>query len=275
MANPILDADILPLLGILLVSGVLAGTLAGLFGVGGGVVLVPALLYAFDFLRYDPLFTTHMAVGTSLAIIIPTAISSAQSHYRKGSVDLFLVRKLMIPVSIGAVVGSVIADRVGGDLLKGLYAVIALFLALNLFMKKSIILSEQLPSQGFTMIHVFVIGILSTMMGIAGGALFVPYFSAYNQQMLKAVGTSAALGLLIATPGTIGFALNGLDVANRPPFSFGYVSLVAFLCIIPMTILTAPLGAKMAHQMDKLMLKRLFALFLVAMSLRMFYKMFG
>ena len=146
MANPILDADILPLLGILLASGVLAGTLAGLFGVGGGVVLVPALLYAFDFLGYDPLFTTHMAVGTSLAIIIPTAISSAQSHYRKGSVDLFLVRKLMIPVSIGAVVGSVIADRVGGDLLKGLYAVIALFLALNLFMKKSIILSEQLPS---------------------------------------------------------------------------------------------------------------------------------
>ena len=139
MANPILDADILPLLGILLASGVLAGTLAGLFGVGGGVVLVPALLYAFDFLGYDPLFTTHMAVGTSLAIIIPTAISSAQSHYRKGSVDLFLVRKLMIPVSIGAVVGSVIADRVGGDLLKGLYAVIALFLALNLFMKKSII----------------------------------------------------------------------------------------------------------------------------------------
>jgi uncharacterized membrane protein YfcA len=214
-----------------------------------------------------------MAVGTSLAIIIPTAFSSSHSHYRKGAVELFLVRKLMIPVTFGAVVGSVIADRVGGDMLKGLYAVIALFLAINLFKKKSIILSEQLPSQGFTMIHVFIIGILSTMMGIAGGALFVPYFSAYNHQMLKAVGTSAALGLLIATPGAIGFAVNGLDVANRPPFSFGYVSLVAFLCIIPMTVLTAPLGAKLAHQLDKLLLKRLFALFLIAMSLRMFYKM--
>ena len=275
MANPGLGADLLPLLGILMASGVLAGTLAGLFGVGGGVVLVPALLYAFDFLGYDPIFTTHMAVGTSLAIIIPTAFSSSHSHYRKGAVELFLVRKLMIPVTFGAVVGSVIADSLGGDMLKGLYAVIALFLAINLFKKKSIILSEQLPSQGFTMIHVFIIGILSTMMGIAGGALFVPYFSAYNHQMLKAVGTSAALGLLIATPGAIGFAVNGLDVANRPPFSFGYVSLVAFLCIIPMTVLTAPLGAKLAHQLDKLLLKRLFALFLIAMSLRMFYIMIG
>lgn len=273
MPESAVDLQILPLLGILLVSGTFAGTLSGMFGIGGGIVLVPTLLYAFDQFGYDPTFTTHIAVGTSLAIIIPTSISSANSHFKRGAVDLFLIRKLMIPVSVGAVAGAVIADHVSGNLLKAIYSVIALFIAVNILRKKSRILSETLPTQGFAHIHAAVIGVFSTMMGISGGALFVPYFTAYNQPMLKAVGTSAALGLFISTPGATAFALNGLDVSGRPPLSFGYVSLIGFLCVIPMAVLMAPVGARIAHQIDKLLLKRLFAIFLVLMSLRMIYKM--
>ncbi len=263
----------LPLLGILLASGAFAGVMAGLLGVGGGVVIVPALLYAFDFLHYNPAITTHLAVATSLATIVPTAFSAARAHHQRGAVEFSLLKRLAPGVMAGSLIGAWVAGGVGGDVLKGVFGVIALLMAANLFRTQELILGETLPSAPKTAGSMGLIGFLSSLMGIGGGTLFVPFLSAFSVPIQKAVGTSSSLGLMIALPGALGYMAVGADVEGLPPLSIGYVSLVGLACMVPMTTLFAPQGAKLAHRLEKKTLKRFFAVFLVVMALRMFWKM--
>jgi len=274
MQFSLINLEFFPLLGLLLVSGAFAGLLAGLFGVGGGIILVPALIFAFDKLGYSPDVTAHMAVGTSLGIIVPTSIISTWSHYKRGSGDMILFRKLAFPVVFGTLVGSWLGGNLSGDSLKTIFATLTMLIALNLLRKNHFLLGEELPVVSKQWSIASLIGLLSSIMGIGGGVFFTSFFSAYGLPMLRAIGTSASLGLMISLPGAIGYIFSGWNNPNLPQLSFGYFSWLSFLYISPITMFMAPQGAKLAHQLDNERLERWFALFLMIMSICMFYKIY-
>ena len=253
-------------------TGVVGGLLAGLLGVGGGIVIVPVLYHLFTFLGVDEAVRMHVAVGTSLATIIPTSIISARSHFKRGSLNMELLKQLIPGVVVGVIGGVILSGFMSGGVLTAVFAVVALVVALNMaFKKDGFAVSDQLPNKTGTGIIGFFIGGISTLMGIGGGTLSVPVLSAYKTPMHTAVGTGAALGLVISLPGAIGFLVNGLGVENRPPFSLGYVNLIGLFLIIPATMLMAPVGARLAHAINANRLRQVFALFLFITSLRMFY----
>ena len=256
----------------LLITGVVAGLLAGLLGVGGGIVIVPVLYHLFTLLGVDPEVRMHVAVGTSLATIIPTSIISARAHRNRGSLDKQLLHRLIPSVLVGVVVGAVASQWLSGEVLTTIFAVIALLVAANMGLRKeALLLRDALPGAFGTSLIGSGIGGISTLMGIGGGTLSVPILSAFKTPMHVAVGTGAALGMVISLPGAIGFLINGVDVVNRPPFTVGYVNLAGLALIVPMTMLLAPYGARLAHSVDARRLRQLFALFLFLTALRMLY----
>lgn len=256
----------------LLITGIVAGLLAGLLGVGGGIVIVPVLYHLFTLLGVDPEVRMHVAVGTSLATIIPTSIISARAHRKRGSLDRQLLRRLIPSVLVGVVVGAVASQWLSGQVLTTVFAVIALLVAANMGLRKeALLVRDELPGAVGTSLIGSGIGGISTLMGIGGGTLSVPILSAFKTPMHVAVGTGAALGMVISLPGALGFLINGLDVANRPPFTVGYVNLAGLALIVPMTMLLAPYGARLAHSVDARRLRQLFALFLFLTALRMLY----
>ena len=268
-------ADVLPLLLVLLTIGAIAGFLAGLLGIGGGVVLVPGLYYSLGSLGYDPAVLMHIAVGTSLAVIVPTGLSSAMSHWRKGAVRLDLVKKIGLGILFGVAAGTFIAAELSGDALKAIFACILFVLAILMVFRPStrearLSLMHQ-PAAG---IGGTVIGAVSAMMGIGGATLSVPFMSFGGVGIHKAVGTAAALGLVISIPATLGFMLIGSDAENMPPWSIGYVNALAWLIIVPVSVVMAPLGARLAHAVSVTRLRTGFAVFIMLVSLRMLYGVF-
>lgn len=258
----------------LLVTGIIAGLLAGLLGVGGGIVIVPVLYHLFTLLGVDPEVRMHVAVGTSLATIIPTSIISARAHYKRGSLDKQLLQHLIPSVIAGVIIGAVVSHWLSGDALTTVFAVIAFLVAVNMGLRKeSPQLSNGLPGTFGCSVIGGSIGGLSTLMGIGGGTLSVPILSVFKIPMHVAVGTGAALGVVISLPGAFGFLINGLGVDNRPPFTFGYINLAGLALIVPMTMLCVPYGAKLAHSVDARRLRQLFALFLFLTALRMIYSL--
>lgn len=256
----------------LLATGALAGILAGLLGVGGGIVIVPVLFHLFTLLGIDEAIKMHVAVGTSLATIIPTSIISARSHAKRGSLDPALLRAWAPALLVGVLLGTWLSGLLRGTTLTAIFASVALLVAANMaFRKQGIVLSDKLPKAPLKQLIGAGIGGFSTLMGIGGGTLSVPILSVFNFPMHRAVGTAAAIGVLISLPGALGFIVTGLGVPGRPPASLGYVNLIGFACIVPMTMLTAPLGARLAHSFDAAKLRRAFAFFLLLTSLRMFY----
>ena len=256
----------------LLATGVIAGVLAGLLGVGGGIVIVPVLFQMFSFLDIDPSVRMHLAVGTSLATIIPTSIVSARAHHRRGAVDFDLLKSWGPAVLVGVLIGTAVGGYVKGQVLTGVFAVVALAVAANMaFRPEGSTVSDHLPGGVWKHAIGVVIGVFSAMMGIGGGTLSVPILGAFSYPIRRAVGTAAAIGLIIAIPGTAGFVLAGLDVPARPPASLGYVNLIGFALIVPTTMLAAPFGAKIAHTINPGLLRKAFALFLFLTSLRMIY----
>ena len=256
----------------LMLTGVVAGLLAGLLGVGGGIVIVPVLYHLFSLLEIDPAVRMHLAVGTSLATIIPTAIISARSHYAKNSMDLDLLRSLGPFVLLGAVAGGFAGSLFKGAILSAIFATVALIVAANMaFRSEGSSLRNELPTgpgRGFIGLC---IGSLSAVMGIGGGTLGVPVLSAFNFPIRRAVGTASALGIIIGIPGAIGFAFAGLDATGRPPASIGYVNLVGFALIVPLTMRMAPVGANIAHRINPGRLRLAFAIFLALTATRMFF----
>ncbi len=256
----------------LLATGLVAGIIAGLLGVGGGIVIVPVLYYMFHALGIDPNVLMHVAVGTSLATILATGYSSARAHYKRGSVDVDLLRRWWLVIALGVVAGATLAGNVSGGVLTLVFGVVALVVSANmLFRKEGSSIADGLPGTPFKEIVGFLIGGISVMMGIGGGTLGVPTLTLFGYPIRKAVGTAAAIGLIIAVPGAILSVYFGWSAEGRPPFSLGYVNLVGFLLIIPASTLAAPLGAKIAHTIDPTRLKMVFAVFLGVTGARMIY----
>ena len=260
----------------LLVTGALAGVLAGLLGVGGGIVIVPVLFLLFDFLQVPQEVAMHLAVGTSLCTIIPTSISSARSHYRRGAIDVSLLKRWAPLIFVGALVGGLLSKVLNAEVLTLIFGFVALAVAINMAIPKTLVVSEALPS-GVVGAGAVPVGIggFSALMGIGGGTLSVPVLSAFSFPVHRAVATASAFGLVIAVPAVCGFIWSGLGVEGRPPYSFGYVSVPAAVLIFSVSVLTAPLGSKLAHSLNPARLKLAFALFLFLTSLRMLWSVFG
>ncbi len=264
------------LAGAMLLTGGFSGILAGLLGIGGGIVIVPVMEAVLAYLGVDAAIRMHVAVATSLATIIPTSISSSRAHHRRQSVDVALVRRWAIFVLLGSVAGTLIAAQVHSRTLALVFAVTALIIAVRMILPlQGTVLAPEVPRGPLVSVIPAGIGALSTMMGVGGGTLSVAALTLFNEPIHRAVGTAALFGLVISIPGTAGFILAGLGDPRLPPGSLGYVNLVGFACIAPATFLTAPLGARIAHSLSKRRLGLLFGVFLLLVSLRMFYGAWG
>ena len=272
MLDPVeIQSLLLWLVPLLALTGIIAGVIAGLLGVGGGIVIVPALYHVFSYLGIDAEIRMHLAVGTSLATIIPTSIRSALSHYRRGAFDAALFRQWAPGMFFGALLGTWLANQVEFPTLTAIFAVVALCVALHMGFSRNELQLRAAPPGGIGAFSLTgIIGTVSAMMGIGGGILSVPIMTLFGIPIHRAVGTVAGLGMIIAIPGTIGFMLGGSGVTGLPPFSVGYVNWLGFCLIVPATILTVPLGARLTHALNPQPLRKVFALFLGITAIRMF-----
>lgn len=265
----------LPTLLALAGTGIFAGLLAGLLGVGGGIVIVPVLYFLFQRFGVSPHSAMMIATATSLATIIPTSISSIRAHKIKGNVDFDLLKAWALFILLGVIIGSSVVTYIGGQWLSALFGVVASLSALNmLFRTGKSALTQQLPGRLGQRLMAWCIGFFSSMVGIGGGTLTVPMLTACNYPAHKAVGTAAAIGLLISLPAALTMLILGHTPDDAPYATFGLVNLLGFVCIVPLTVLFAPLGAKLATVMDANLLKKIFAVVLLITGLRMLIQTF-
>lgn len=268
--------ELIALAAALGVAGLVAGTIAGLLGIGGGIVLVPVLFQTLGFLGVDESVRMPLAVGTSLATIIPTSIRSTLSHNKKGAVDWSVLRAWALPTVIGVVLGSGLAAMVGGKGLTAVFAVGALTLGLYMaFGRDDWRLGDTLPTGFGAWLLGVANGCLSVMMGIGGGTFGVTVMTLYGTPIHRAVATAAGFGLIIGLPGTIGMIVNGWSETTLPPFSLGYVNVVGLALIVPATIIAAPWGVALAHRLSRGTLRMAFGTFLCVTALRMGYALLG
>lgn len=256
----------------LMVTGVFSGLAAGLLGIGGGAIIVPALSTALLLLGYDEDVVQHIAVGTSLAIIIPTGIMSARAHHKRGALDLKTLRLWVPFIVAGTFIGGLMAGLFSGDVLRIVFAIMAFLIAANIVFAWQTRFMGHLKGSSLThRISASVVGYISALMGIGGGSLSVPTLVAFGATMHAAVGTSAALGVAIAVSGTLGFVISGWGEPGLPPLSLGYINLVAMVLVALLAAIFAPFGAALAHKLDQKALKYVFAAFLVAVGLNMLW----
>ena len=254
-----------------LLLGAVAGVLAGLLGVGGGLVIVPALTYLFYTQGINEAVLVHLAVGTSLLTIVMTSISSVYAHHRRGAVLWPVFLHLTPGIIIGALLGAVLAEWMSSLILKRFFAVFELLVAIQLLSNFSAHPSRSLPGRTGMGSAGGVIGGISSIVGIGGGTLTVPFLVWCNVSMKNAVATSSACGLPIAIAGATGFLITGWGNTDLPDKTLGYLHLPSFLGIIISSMLFAPVGAKLAHSLPAKSLKRIFGLFLLMLSAYMFF----
>jgi uncharacterized membrane protein YfcA len=251
-------------------TGVCAGILAGLLGVGGGIVIVPVLFFLFQSFGVSSDSAMLIATATSLATIVPTSISSMRSHNQKGNVDFALLKRWSVFILIGVLGGSWLVTRVDGTMITMMFGVIAVLSALNmLFRTGKSALYQNLPGKEGQAVMSTFIGFFSSMVGVGGGTISVPLLTLYSYPAHKAVGTAAAIGLIISLPATLIMLTLGITPPDAPAGTFGLVNLFGFLCIVPLTVLFAPVGASLATKLDAVKLKRIFSLVLLLTGLRM------
>lgn len=257
-------------------AGAAGGLLAGLLGVGGGIVIVPALEVALAAAGVPADLRMHVAVGTSLASIVPTALSSSSAHRRRGAVDAAVARRWIPPIAVGAAAGAAAAAFASGAMLRLVFGSVALAVAVAMLSRparapdgsatRAAAAPRVLPAG---------IGLVSALMGIGGGTLSVPLLARLGLPIHAAVGTSAWLGFWVAVPAAVGFALLGLGRDGLPPGSLGFVSLPGLAVLVPACVLAAPLGARIAHGLSRPGLRRAFGVFLLLVALRMFWAAAG
>ena len=263
-------SELAMLVAFLLFVGGVAGVLAGLLGVGGGIVIVPALFYVFTGLDHPDATLMHVCIATSLATIVLTSARSVQSHNRKGAVDWAMLKSWAPWIAGGAIIGVVAADYLRSGSLMLVFGVMAMIVALHMaFGRDSWRLGDAPPEGGGKAGLATGVGFMSVLMGIGGGTFGVPLLSLYNVAVHRAVATAAGFGLIIAIPSVIGFIVSGWAAPDRPAFTLGYIHVPAFAIIVPMTVLCAPYGVKMAHSLNPRPLKLLFAFFLFVTALNM------
>jgi uncharacterized membrane protein YfcA len=266
--------ELLSLALALAATGLVAGLLAGIFGVGGGGVIVPVMYQALGALGFSESVTMHVALGSSLAIIIPTSIRSFQAHKARGAVDTAILRSWLVPMPLGVFAASFVAASVSGAELRGIFAVIAFVIALRLlFNREAWRLGTEVPGGAIRALVGAGVGFLSTLMGVGGGVLSNTFMTVCGRPIHRAVATASGVGVLIAVPGALGYMAAGWRAPGLPPFSIGYVNLLGVAIVMPLSLLMAPLGVRIAHALSKRQLEVAFGLFLILMSARFAYSL--
>lgn len=259
-------------LGTYALLGIFAGLMAGLLGIGGGLIIVPVLLWLFSIQGHVPVdIAMQVAVGTSLATIILTSIGSIWSHHQKGAVDWLIVQRILLGLLLGSVAGSVIAHYMPSDMLKKIFGVLQIIIALNMALGGQPKPSRQLPGFAGMTGAGSVVGTISSLMGMGGGAVSTPFFAWCNVPMRRAIATSAAIGLPAALAGSAAYVWTGYGLPNLPPMSLGYVYMPAWLSIGVMSIVFAVLGAKLTHILPVDILKKVFAVLLLVLGIKMLF----
>ena len=268
----IATAELINLLFVLAVAAAGAGFMAGLLGVGGGIVMVPALYYAFTILDFDIVTRMHLSVGTSLAIIIPTSIISTMTHKEYDAVDFKMVRSFGVFILAGVIGGTFLAVNLKTPALVLFFSIFALMVGLFfIFLREKLVDNPKQISAIVKNISGVVIGFISVPLGIGGGSLMVPFMRTFGYDIRKSIGTAAAVGFLIAVTGTITMITGGKIIDNvSTPYSIGYINLLGFAVFVPVTMVMARIGAKVVHKIDKKLLSKIFGIFLILVSIRSF-----
>lgn len=257
----------LPLILALAASGLATGFLAGLLGIGGGGIMVPVLYFVFGSLGGPHDYLMHMAVATSLATIIPTALTATTSHYRRGGVDLDILRQWWPWLVFGATIGAVLAGQMKSRELSLVFATLVLIMGLKMiFVTRDPVIAPRPPRGLKGGIAPTIVGLFSSLMGIGGASMSVPAMSLYSVPIHRAVGTASSIGLVIALPAMIGYVLNGWHVPGLLPYSLGFVNLLSVAILAPLAALTAPLGVRVAHSLSRRKLALTFGIFLITVA---------
>ena len=257
---------------VMAMAAAVAGFMAGLLGVGGGIIIVPALYYAFTVLDFELVTRMHLAVGTSLAIIIPTSIISTKTHMEYDAVDFKMVKSFGLFILIGVVLGTFLAVNLKTPTLVLFFSIFAFMVGLFfIFLREKLVENPKTISDIIKNISGIVIGFISIPLGIGGGSLMVPFMRTFGYDIRKSIGTAAAVGFLIAISGTITMIIGGKIINNiNTPFSVGYINLLGFAVFVPVTIIMARLGAKAVYKINKKLLSKIFGIFLLIVSVRSF-----
>ncbi|MDA7923417.1 sulfite exporter TauE/SafE family protein [Candidatus Pelagibacter sp.] len=264
--------EIINLLAVLAISAAVAGFMAGLLGVGGGIIMVPALYYAFTVLDFELATRMHLSVGTSLAIIIPTSIISTKTHMEYDAVDFKMVKSFGIFILLGVIAGTFLAVNLKTPTLVLFFSIFAFMVGLFfIFLREKLVENPKTISNIVKNISGIVIGFISVPLGIGGGSLMVPFMRTFGYDIRKSIGTAAAVGFLISLSGTITMIMGGKIIDNiNTPFSVGYINLLGFAVFVPVTMIMARLGAKAVYKIDKKLLSKIFGTFLLIVSIRSF-----
>ena len=269
-----ISGEIINLLIVLSLAATVAGFMAGLLGVGGGIIMVPALYYAFSVLDFDVTTRMHLSVGTSLAIIIPTSIISTKTHSEYNAVDFKMVKSFGLFILCGVIAGTFLAVNLKTPALVLFFAFFAFLVGLFfIFLRENLMNNPKTISDVVKKTTGIVIGFISVPLGIGGGSLMVPFMRTFGYDIRKSIGTAAAVGFLIAVSGAITMSISGKMIGNvNAPYSFGYINLMGFLVFVPVTTVMARIGAKAVHKIDKKLLSKIFGIFLICVSIRSFFE---
>ncbi len=266
--------EIINLLFVLSLAASVAGFMAGLLGVGGGIIIVPALYYAFTVLDFDITTRMHLSVGTSLAIIIPTSIISTKTHMEYDAVDFKLIKSFGIFILFGVIGGTFLAVNLKTPAFVLFFSIMAFIVGLFfIFFREQLLKNPKMISDSAKNISGIIIGFISVLLGIGGGSLMVPFMRTFGYDIRRSIGTAAGVGFLIAVFGTITMITGGKIVDNiNTPYSLGYVNLLGFLVFVPVTMIMARVGAKAVYKIDKNILSKIFGIFLIIVSIRSFFE---
>ena len=265
-------SELINLLVVLGAAAAVAGFMAGLLGVGGGIIMVPALYYAFTVLDFDIVTRMHLSVGTSLAIIIPTSIISTKTHMEYDAVDFKMVKSFGIFILFGVVGGTFLAVNLKTPALVLFFSIFAFVVGLFfIFVREKLMENPKKISNFVKNISGIIIGFISVPLGIGGGSLMVPFMRTFGYDIRKSIGTAAAVGFLIAVSGSITMITGGKIIDNvSTPFSLGYINLLGFIVFVPVTMIMARIGAKAVYKIDKKLLSKIFGTFLIIVAARSF-----
>ena len=266
--------EIINLLTVLSLAAAVAGFMAGLLGVGGGIIMVPALYYAFTVLDFDIVTRMHLSVGTSLAIIIPTSIISTKTHMEYDAVDCKMVKSFGIFILVGVIAGTFLAVNLRTSALVLFFSIFAFIVGLFfIVIREKLLENPKKISDLVKNMSGILIGFISVPLGIGGGSLMVPFMRTFGYDIRKSIGTAAAVGILIAVTGTTTMIIGGKIINNiNTPFSFGYINFLGFIVFVPVTMFMARLGARAVYKIDKSLLSKIFGTFLIIVSIRSFYE---
>ena len=264
--------EIVNLLLVLSIAASVAGFMAGLLGVGGGIIMVPALYYAFTVLDFDLTTRMHISVGTSLAIIVPTSIISAKTHMEHKAVDVNLVKSFGIFIVLGVIGGTFLAINLRTSDFILFFSIMAFIVGLFfIFFRDKFLENPKKIKDSIKNISGVAVGFISVLLGIGGGSLMVPFMRTFGYDIRKSIGTASAIGILIAISGTITMITGGEIINNiSTPYTIGYINLFGFIVFVPVTMLMARIGAKAVYKIDKKLLSKIFGSFLIIVSIRSF-----